>query len=91
MPDEKCHHFINYLPFVGLNMSNMDVKSPFITRMLEAAIMSAVAGGFAMYISVAIIKTEIDQLRVGMSAVSAQVEVVNKKIEKVRDDLYVPR
>tara|TARA_R110000822_G_C15338773_1_gene495885 strand:- start:12202 stop:12477 length:276 start_codon:yes stop_codon:yes gene_type:complete len=91
MPDDKCHHFINYLPFVGLTMNNMDVKSPFITRMFEAAIMSAVAGGFAMYVSVAIIKTEIDQLRVSVFAVATQVEQVNRKIEKVRDDLYVPR
>tara|TARA_R110000803_G_scaffold210829_1_gene284079 strand:- start:22209 stop:22484 length:276 start_codon:yes stop_codon:yes gene_type:complete len=91
MPDEKCHHFINYLPFVGLTMNNMDVKSPFITRMLEAAIMSVVAGGFAMYVSVAIIKTELEQVRNSVTAVAVQVELVNRKIEKVRDDLYVPR
>ena len=91
MPDDKCYNFINYLPFVGLTMDNMDVKSPFITRMLEAAIMSVVAGGFAMYVSVAIIKTEIDQLRISVTMVATQLEQVNHKIEKVRDDLYVPR
>lgn len=91
MPDEKCHQFAQYLPFVGLAMGTDTSKSPMITRMLEAAIMSAVAGGFALYVSVEVIKGELNNIANRVEAVAIQVEKVDQKVERVRNDLYIPR
>ena len=84
MPDSNCHAFIDYVPFIGTIIGNKKIPAPVATRLMETGIMSLVAGAFAMYISVEVIKTELNHM-------TTQIEKVDEKVEQIRKDLYVPR
>ncbi len=90
MPDENCRQLIDYIPFIGLAIGNRSMSTPLITRLSETIIMSVIAGGFAMYISVETIKTELTQLKLMIHSLESKVDAVDHKVEKVRADLYVP-
>lgn len=95
MPDQNCHSLMQYIPFIGLIANNPNVKTPFGTKMAETAIMSVVAGGFALYVSVEVIKSELTAIKVSMEKrfdnIEIKVEQVDSKVERVRGDLYIPR
>lgn len=91
MPDQDCHSLLSYIPFLGLIAKDPKIQSPVSVRLVETAIMSVVAGGFAMYISVEVIKTEMTSLKESIHKVDVKVDQVDNKIERVRSDLYVPR
>lgn len=103
MPNEHCRQiisnsytFVDYIPFIGMMISGKNqMATPLTTRLVETVLMSAVAGGFAMYVSVEVVKTELNSVKSGIVKLDEKVEVkfdqLDNKIEKVRGDLYVPR
>jgi flagellar capping protein FliD len=76
MPDEKCNSFLSAIPFIGLALGH-ESASPLITRLAETAIMSLVAGGFAMYIATEKIQWEIASIK------QHDVQNINKTLEKI--------
>lgn len=90
MPDENCRTLVDYIPFIGLAIGKSTMSAPLITRLTETIVMSMVAGGFAMYVAVETIKTELNQLKLMLHKVEQKVDSVDVKVEKVRSDLYVP-
>lgn len=91
MPDDSCRHLLDYIPFMGLISGKTQMVTPLTTRLVETAIMSAVAGAFATYVGVEIIKVEINSLKNSIQKVDQKVEQVDSKLERVRSDLYIPR
>lgn len=91
MPDDNCRHLLDYIPFFGLIASKTQMATPLTTRLVETAIMSAVAGAFATYVGVEVIKNDINVIKVSIDKVDAKVDQVDNKLERVRSDLYVPR
>lgn len=91
MPDDNCRHLIEYIPFLGLISGKTQMATPLTTRLVETAIMSAVAGAFATYVGVEIIKTDINGIKVTIDKIEDKIDQVDNKIERVRSDLYVPR
>lgn len=91
MPDDSCKHLLDYIPFMGLISGKTQMATPLTTRLVETAIMSAVAGAFATYVGVEIIKVEISTLKSSIHKVEEKVEQVDNKLERVRSDLYIPR
>lgn len=91
MPDDNCRQLLDYIPFLGLISGKAPMATPLTTRLFETAIMSAVAGAFATYVGVEIIKVEINSLKTNIQKVEDKVEQVDHKLERVRSDLYVPR
>lgn len=80
---ERLRHFLDYLPFVALVVNNPR-QTPFVTKMMETAVMSCVAAGFATYIGVELLKVEITNIK-------AAIQTVDAKVERIRNDMYVPR
>lgn len=105
MPNEHCRQIIenidngyrllDYVPFAALISGKNQMATPLTTRLVETVLMSAVAGGFAMYVSVEVVKTELNSVKSSIVKLDEKVEVkfdqLDNKIEKVRSDLYVPR
>lgn len=91
MPDDNCRHLLDYIPFVGLMAGRSQMATPLSTRLFETAVMSAVAGAFATYVGVEVLKTDINSIKESINKVDAKIEQVDNKIERVRSDLYVPR
>lgn len=91
MPDENCRQLLDYIPFIGLMAGRTEMATPLSTRLFETAIMSAVAGGFATYVGVEVLKADINSIKASIEKVDAKVDQVDSKIERVRSDLYVPR
>lgn len=90
MPDENCRHLLDYIPFMGLVAGRPHMATPLTTRLFETAIMSAVAGAFATYIGVEVLKSDIQYIKQSISEVKQKVDEVDNKVERVRSDLYVP-
>lgn len=88
---ERLRHLIDFLPFVTLMAGNPSNKTPMVTRMIEMAIMSCVAGGFATYIGVEMLKVEIANIKTAIHQVEEKVEKMDGKVERIRSDLYIPR
>lgn len=88
---ERFRHVLDYLPFVTLMAGQPSHQTPIVTRLIETAIMSCVAGGFATYIGVEMLKVEIANIKTAIHQVDDKVGKVDEKIERVRSDLYVPR
>jgi hypothetical protein len=102
MPNEHCRQIVesgftlrDYIPFAALISGKAQMATPLTTRLVETVIMSVVAGGFAMYVSVEVVKTELNSVKSGIIKLDEKVEIkfdqLDNKIEKVRGDLYVPR
>lgn len=105
MPNEHCRQIIenidtgykllDYIPFAALISGKNQMATPLTTRLVETVLMSAVAGGFAMYVSVEVVKTELNSVKSGIVKLDEKVDVkfdqLDNKIERVRGDLYVPR
>lgn len=89
MPDDKCNSFAQYVPFVGLMMGKVG-QTPMFARLAEAAVMSLVAGAFALYVGVEVIKVEIRNIEYQIQQVDKKVESVDSKVEKIKSDLYIP-
>lgn len=91
MPDESCRQLIEYIPFLGAIISGKNhMATPLTTRLVETAIMSAVAGAFATYIGVEVLKSDINYIKASITEVKQKVDEVDNKVERVRADLYVP-
>lgn len=88
---ERLRQIFDYLPFAALMSGPAPRQTPLIAKLLEAAVMSCVAGGFATYIGVELLKVEITNIKAAIHDVEKKVETIDSKIEKVRGDLYVPR
>lgn len=87
---ERIKTLLDFIPFIGL-MVSPPRNLPIVTKLLETAIMSAVAGAFATYIGVEMLKVEIVNIKSAIHEVEKKVEKVDEKIERVRGDVYVPR
>lgn len=90
MPDENCRQLIDYIPFLGLISGKTPMATPLTTRLVETAIMSAVAGAFATYVGVEVLRSDINYIKASISEVKQKVDEVDNKVERVRSDLYVP-
>lgn len=84
---------LSYLPFVNLIVSRgmPDAPPPMVTSIIEKAIVAIIAGGMGAYVSIKVLESQFIGLKEQVTAVSNQVERVNSKVEKLRDDLYIPR
>ena len=89
--DDNCRHLLDYIPFLGLISGKTQMATPLTTRLVETAIMSAVAGAFATYVGVEIIKVEINVVKNSIEKLEHKIDHVDNKLEKVRSDLYIPR
>lgn len=85
------HQWAETVPFIGLMAGQPIDSTPFVTRLLETAIMSIVAAAVGIYVGVEVIKSDIAYLKQGVSEVNIKVEKVETKVEQLRHDLYVPR
>ena len=56
---EKFISLLHYIPFFGLFAVRNTVGTPLITRLLEMAVMAAVAAGFATFVGVEILKKDV--------------------------------
>lgn len=94
MPDETCRQLLDYVPFLGLISGKQQMATPLFTRLTETAIMSIVAGGLAMYVSVEVIQAELNSVKYSINRLDEKVETkfdkLDTKIEKVRGDVYIP-
>jgi hypothetical protein len=91
MPDEHCRTLIDVIPFLGLAMAKGTPNSPLMTRLIETAIMSVIAGGFATYLGVKLLEQEMTGIKGSIVRIEASVEKIDNKLERVRSDIYVPR
>ena len=91
MPDDNCRHLLDYIPFLGLISGKSQMDAPLTTRLVETAVMSAVAGAFATYVGVEILKNDINTIKTTIDKIEDKIDAVDLKIERVRSDLYVPR
>ena len=91
MPDDNCRHLLDYIPFLGLISGKAQTATPLTTRLVETAVMSAVAGAFATYVGVEILKNDINTIKTTIDKIEDKIDKVDHKIERVRSDLYVPR
>ena len=85
--NEKFEAIINSLPFVGLVTGNA-TSNPMFTRLIETAVMSAVAGSFAVYIGVKILETEVDHIKTRIERIDRKVERIEDKVDKVQIEVY---
>ena len=91
MPFGKWTGIIEYVPFISLMAGRPSSQTPLFTKLLETAIMSAVAGAFATYVGVELLKSDVSQLKTSIKEVDGKVEKLDDKVERIRRDLYVPR
>jgi len=91
MEGQNYSSLLSYVPFVGLMLNDPSIQSPISVRLVETAIMSVVAGGFSMYVTVQVLSSDIRGLKEAIIKVEGKVEQVDTKLEKVRTDLYIPR
>lgn len=82
--------FMDYLPFFSL-MTGRPPATPFITRLIETAVMSVVAGAVGVYVGVEVIKNDLIYIKQGQTEINHKIEQVDSKVEQLRRDLYVPR
>lgn len=82
---------MDYIPFLGLISGKSQMATPLTTRLVETAVMSAVAGAFATYVGVEILKNDINSIKTTIDKIEDKIDKVDIKIERVRSDLYVPR
>lgn len=85
------HPWAEYMPFVGLAAGKPIGSTPIITRMVETAIMSVVAGAVGIYVGVEVIKNDLQYLKQGVTETNVKIEKLEAKVEQIRSDLYVPR
>lgn len=99
---ERLRHLVDWIPFIGLMAGAPSFHTPFITRMIEAAIIGIAGSAVAVYVGVAQMKVETTNLNTNLNSairdvkeqiqkVDDKVEKVDEKIERVRGDIYVPR
>lgn len=88
---EKYRPLLDFIPFIGLMVNKHTISTPIFTRLLETAIMSAVAGAFATYVGVELLKSDVANLKEAIRQVDSKVDHLDEKIERVRGDVYVPR
>ena len=83
---EKLNDFLQVIPFVSLFAAGEcdKISTPLATRMIETAIMSAVAAGIGMYVTTQITSERIRQLE-------KKIDRIETQVERVRSDLYIPR
>lgn len=91
MPDDNCRHFIDYIPFIGLMTNGTKPPTPLTTRLFETAVMSAVAGGFATYIGVELLKADMNYIKASIQEVNVKVDKLENSLDRVKADVYVPR
>jgi outer membrane murein-binding lipoprotein Lpp len=91
MPDDNCRHLLEYIPFLGLMTGKTQMATPLTTRLVETAIMSAVAGGFAVYVGVEVLKSDINYIKASIQEVNLKVDKLENNLDRVKSDLYVPR
>jgi len=97
MPDEHCRtalqEIVRHLPFIGLAVGKVG-ESPLSTRLVETAIMSVVAGGFATYINVRMMEEKLIQLNrnIEESATETKEKIaeVKQEVRQIRTDIYAP-
>lgn len=82
---------LEYLPFVTLMAGQPASQTPIVTRMIETAVMACVAGAFATYIGVELLKVEIVNIKNAIEKVEEKVEKIDGKVERIRTDLYIPK
>lgn len=82
--------YSQYIPFMSLMAGNPQ-NTPLITKMIETAVMSVVAGAVGVYVGVEVIKNDLTYLKAGISETNQKVEKLDEKVEQLRRDLYVPR
>lgn len=85
------HPASEFIPFLGLAAGKPIGSTPMLTRMIETAIMSIIAGAVGVYVGVEVIKNDLQYLKSGVAEVNHKVEKLENKVEQIRADLYVPR
>jgi len=83
---EKINDFLQIIPFVSLFAvcEGEKISTPLATRLIETAIMSAVAAGIGMYVTTQITTERIQQLE-------KKIDRIESQVERIRSDLYIPR
>ena len=61
-----------------------------ITKVLETAIMAALAFGASLYVAVPIIQKEIAVLHRDVDKIDEKVEKIDQKVERIKSDIYKP-
>lgn len=79
---------MNYIPFISMTVKQE--KSPLITKLLETAVLAAVAFGVSLYVAVPLIQKEIQILQRDIEKIEIQVEKIDSKIERIKADVYKP-
>lgn len=87
----QVYSLVDYIPFVGLAINHDATRTPIVTKLIETAIMAAVAAGFATYIGVELLRQDVTSLKTSLDKLDSKIEKLDEKVERVRSDLYVPR
>ena len=85
------HPWAEYIPFLGMTAGKPIGTTPLMTRLIETAIMSIVAGAVGIYVGVEVIKNDLLYLKQGVTETNVKIEKLEEKVEQIRADLYVPR
>lgn len=73
-----------YLPFVGLAMRDENMRTPFITRLVEAALIAVVTAVVVNYGTAQVLSEKVDTLAAN------QLEI-KQTLREMRSDLYKPK
>ena len=92
---ESLLKVVDSFPFIGLAVNGSQAKTPFGTRLAEAAIIGIITGVIAMKGTVMVLDVELKQLKTQLgetkTELKAELAEIKQEQRQVRRDLYTPR
>ena len=84
---EKDPSWLHLIPFMLTTGQSQKLS---VQRITEAVIIAAITAGVATYAGQQVLTERLSGLRVEVQSVKQSVQEINRKVEQLRNDLYVP-
>lgn len=87
MLEKDPTNWLNVIPFM---LHTGQTQKLSLQRIAEAVIIAGITAGMVMYAGQQVIEESLKWLRNDVQRVEQKVNVVDAKVERIRDDLYAP-
>lgn len=87
MLDKDPSNWLNLIPFM---LHTGQTQKLSMQRIAEAVIIAGITAGVVMYSTQQVIAERLEGVRKDVQRVEQKVNVVDTKVERIRDDLYAP-
>ena len=84
---DKDPNWLNIIPFM---LTAGQTQKLSVQRITEAVIIAGITAGVVMYTTQQVIAERLEGVRKDVQRVEQKVNIVDTKVERIRDDLYIP-